>query len=312
VTPRAQAIAGLFLTCLGATGLALGYIPLATYAYPIVWWGLLALVDAVNYARWGQSPFRRDPRHFLAVTLPVSALFWSLYEYLNLAFPQWRYAGLLPSVAVQVAFGFASFATVIPIMVEFPWLLAGPSSGWNFGPAIYAHAQRWRSAYVAFGVLLLTLPLASPWFWPNQFTWIGPAVALLPWVLRPGNPGGTRPLPLAVSATLGALIGGFFWELINYWALTKWIYTIHPDWPRLFEMPYLGYLGFIPFAFSSIALYHVQLRWRPRAAIAALLWLLTIALLYILVATDVAQALSMPPHDSSGLIAFHPSNLSRQ
>src|SRR5262245_30558552 len=99
MTLRAQVIAGILLASTGILGLALHSRPLATFAYPIVWWGLLAVLDAINFARWGQSPFRRDPAHFLAVTVPLSALFWSLYEYLNLAYPQWRYAGIIPSTA---------------------------------------------------------------------------------------------------------------------------------------------------------------------------------------------------------------------
>ena len=47
---------------------------------------------------------------------------------------------------------------------------------------------------------------------------------------------------------------------------------IHPDWPKLFEMPLLGYLGFVPFAFSTLALYVLLQRVRPRAATVAALW----------------------------------------
>jgi hypothetical protein len=47
------------------------------------------------------------------------------YEYLNFIFQQWRYEGVLPRYVVLVAF--ASFDTVIPIVVEFYWLLIGPA-----------------------------------------------------------------------------------------------------------------------------------------------------------------------------------------
>ena len=43
--------------------------------------------------RWGIAPINGNVRHFLAVTLPVSVLFWLVYELLNLRFPQWRYQG---------------------------------------------------------------------------------------------------------------------------------------------------------------------------------------------------------------------------
>ena len=49
---------------------------------------------------------------------------------------------------------------------------------------------------------------------------------------------------------------GFLWEFWNYWAIAKWHYHIPISFvgPRLFEMPLLGYLGFIPFAFECFAL----------------------------------------------------------
>jgi hypothetical protein len=45
----------------------------------------------------------------------------------------------------------------------------------------------------------------------------------------------------------GMLCGGY-WELCNFWSLEKWVYTV-PFFSegKLFEMPYLGFLGFPPF-----------------------------------------------------------------
>jgi hypothetical protein len=39
------------------------------------------------------------------------------------------------------------------------------------------------------------------------------------------------------------------WEFWNYWAHTKWVYTV-PILPqiKIFEMPFLGFFGFGPFA----------------------------------------------------------------
>ena len=61
----------------------------------------------------------------------------------------------------------------------------------------------------------------------------------------------------AGNALLAAgLICGFLWEFWNYWALTKWTYTV-PYFGdiKLFEMPVLGYLGFPPFAIECWAMY---------------------------------------------------------
>lgn len=47
---------------------------------------------------------------------------------------------------------------------------------------------------------------------------------------------------------VAALVCGFFWEFWNYGALPKWYYTIpYFGFGKIFEMPILGYLGYLPF-----------------------------------------------------------------
>jgi hypothetical protein len=47
----------------------------------------------------------------------------------------------------------------------------------------------------------------------------------------------------------GGLVCGFFWELWNFYAYPKWIYHVPGvEFWKLFEMPALGYLGYLPFA----------------------------------------------------------------
>jgi hypothetical protein len=47
---------------------------------------------------------------------------------------------------------------------------------------------------------------------------------------------------------MAALACGVFWELWNYHSLAKWVYTVPfvQRWP-IFEMPLLGYAGYLPF-----------------------------------------------------------------
>ena len=50
----------------------------------------------------------------------------------------------------------------------------------------------------------------------------------------------------------GGAICGLLWEFWNYWALAKWTYKLpfleDLEQYRYFEMPWLGFLGFLPFA----------------------------------------------------------------
>jgi hypothetical protein len=52
----------------------------------------------------------------------------------------------------------------------------------------------------------------------------------------------------------GALCG-VLWETWNYWAGSKWYYTIpFVGYFKIFEMPILGFLGFPPFALQCLVM----------------------------------------------------------
>lgn len=59
-----------------------------------------------------------------------------------------------------------------------------------------------------------------------------------------------------VALGAGALVCGWFWEMWNYWAFPKWQYTIPwVDFVYVFEMPLLGYSGYLPFGLEVYAAY---------------------------------------------------------
>ena len=50
------------------------------------------------------------------------------------------------------------------------------------------------------------------------------------------------------SLWISCLICGFFWEMWNYLSYPKWVYHVpFVDFLHIFEMPLIGYLGYIPF-----------------------------------------------------------------
>ena len=60
---------------------------------------------------------------------------------------------------------------------------------------------------------------------------------------------------LVVSSAMSALLCGFFWELWNFFSLAKWEYTVpFVNRYRLFEMPALGYAGYLPFGLEIAAI----------------------------------------------------------
>jgi len=132
----------------------------------------------------------------------------------------------------------------------------------------------------------MAIPIGSNLFWLNQAVWIAPAFCLLPFAITSvigepaSSPRGRRFLASVVGA---AVISGFLWELINFWSWTKWEYLIRLNSPHLFAMPVLGYLGFVPFAFSALAAYIFQMRIKMRKRTVAALYGTAIIGLYVLV-----------------------------
>jgi len=70
--------------------------------------------------------------------------------------------------------------------------------------------------------------------------------------------GDWRPL---LQPALAALVCGFFWELWNWGSLPKWQYAIpYVQRFQLFEMPLLGYAGYLPFGIECALLMDLAAR----------------------------------------------------
>ena len=61
-------------------------------------------------------------------------------------------------------------------------------------------------------------------------------------------------MALHLAVGLAALVCGGFWEMWNTYSLAKWVYAV-PFVNRfhLFEMPVLGYGGYLPFGLECAA-----------------------------------------------------------
>ena len=116
-------------------------------------------------------------------------------------------------------------------------------------------------------IVLLSVGIVSSWslvLWPRYtfpLTWIAIVLTLDPVNHERGKPsvmgwpqrGDWRPV---VSLALGALICGWFWEMWNDGANPKWEYSVAPfDFLHVFEMPLLGYLGYLPFGLEVFVAY---------------------------------------------------------
>lgn len=234
-----------------------------------LWLGYILTVDALVHRRRGSSILSRSTSGFtwlFAASVPL----WWFFELLNRRLGNWIYVGGESLSDLQYfLFASLSFSTVVPAVFESAELIRSGSWIERFaaGPRVRS-GGRGLAAWLALGALMLALLLAWPrFFYP--LTWLALIFLLEPLCRRLGrrsllthlDRGDWRP---AVSLALGALLCGFFWELWNFYSLPKWTYrTPGAQFLHLFEMPALGYFGYLPFGLELYPAVHLLLPRRP-------------------------------------------------
>jgi len=228
-----------------------------------LWLGYILIVDALTLQRKGTSLLTRSGWRYLGLFL-VSAPAWWLFEVLNVRVQNWLYIGSEHLTSFQ--FGLTAtinFSTVIPAIFGTAELISTTQLIQNMKPGLVIRPDR-RTTLIFFaagwGMLALLL------FWPTYFfpfMWLSVYFILEPiniWLgnrhLAEGTQGGNW--RMVISLWLGALLTGLFWEMWNYYAYPKWVYTVPGvGFLHVFEMPLLGYGGYLPFALEIYALYHL-------------------------------------------------------
>lgn len=233
------------------------------WAFFPLWLGYCLLVDALVLVRKGSSLLTRSPVGYATLFL-LSAPSWWLFELVNWRTQNWQYQGREFFTNVQYfLLASLSFSTVMPAV---------------FGTAELASTFNWikkaraglkipltRTALLGFfcgGWLMLAL-LA---LWPRIFfplTWISVYFIIEPiniWLGRRSlgrhlADGDWRPV---LALWVGCLMCSFFWEMWNYYSYPRWAYQVpYADFLHVFEMPLLGYGGYLPFSLELFALYHL-------------------------------------------------------
>jgi hypothetical protein len=235
---------------------------------PIQWTGLILFLDGWKRARTGHSLISDHPGEF-AILCAISIPSWAIFEGYNVLLGNWLYLGLPDNLWVRYT-GYAwAFATISPGMFLIYQTLDDfiPGSDPKASPRL-ATPVFW--GFVVFGAACLVVPLVWPSIWMTPLVWMGFAFFLDPinsrWlgersILSEFFTGHYRSMLIFF---LAGLIAGIFWEFWNYWAGSKWEYSV-PYWGhiKLFEMPVLGFLGFMPFIIESFAIYKIVRRLLP-------------------------------------------------
>jgi len=212
--------------------------------------------------------------------IPWSIFIWLIFEAANLSLENWYYINL-PHSIIERWLGYAiAYGTVLPGIFETTELLETcmlkspppplplPQGESRKDPTTGGRSLRLatevRGGHL-FLILLGILSLISSILIPKYFfslIWVGFIFLLEPIIYRLGGRSLLRDLeergPQKVYLLLIAgLICGLLWEFWNYWALSKWIYTVpFFDKAKGFEMPFLGFLGFPPFAVQAYVMYN--------------------------------------------------------
>jgi hypothetical protein len=226
------------------------------FTFSPLWIGYIIVVNALTYQRNGYCLPLKRPWVFAAL-FPVSAGFWWYFEYLNRFVQNWYYQGISQISAWEyVLFATLPFATVLPAVLStsellktFPRLNAGLD---NFLPIRLAYPR--LAAFMVFVIAciaLMGISVQPDLLFP--LLWLSPLFIITSYQALRGQPtifsgivsGDWRRIWLLA---LAALICGFFWEMWNYYSLAKWKYSVpFVERFRIFEMPILGYAGYLPF-----------------------------------------------------------------
>ena len=233
------------------------------WAFFPLWLGFCLTVDAATLRRTGDSLLTRNRRSYVALFFYSSPVWW-LFEAINWRTQNWIYIGREYFTNWEYfLFASLSFSTVMPAVFGTAELVANLKLVRNMrsGPVLRA-TQGTLLAMFGCGWLLLALLLIWPRFffpaiWIAVFCILNPANAWLRnrTIWSDTARGDWRTV---VSLTLGCLLCGFFWEMWNFFSYPKWVYHLpFFDFLRVFEMPVLGYGGYMPFALELFALYHL-------------------------------------------------------
>jgi hypothetical protein len=225
------------------------------HTFTPLWLAYILVINALAYKQTGHCLMLSQPVHF-GLLFPLSALFWWLFEFLNRFVQNWYYSGAEFGPWEYFWYATLPFATVLPAVIgtrewlsSFTW----PEKYFKNFIRITVTSPR-RCALIA--LIAASAGLFLLGIFPHYLfalLWISPLIIMVSWQAlfkekHLFSNMAQADWVLIVTSALAALICGFFWEMWNFYSLAKWKYQI-PFVQRfnIFEMPILGYAGYLPF-----------------------------------------------------------------
>jgi hypothetical protein len=242
------------------------------HTFTPLWLCLIVVINALCYRRSGQCMLVDRTGYFLLL-FPVSAAFWWFFEYLNRFVQNWHYTGVHYEPLEYFCHATLSFSTVLPAVLgvrewiaEMAWVRQGFQN--------YLPLNLPRPRTCAGAVLLVSgAGLAGIGVWPDYLfalLWISPLLIIVSLQTLMGERHILSDIAIGdwrrvISAAAAALFCGGFWEMWNFWSLAKWQYSV-PFVHRfhIFEMPLVGYAGYLPFGLECLVVGDLLARFFPK------------------------------------------------
>jgi hypothetical protein len=244
---------------IGLGGIITGQPAILRFLYFFAWYPLVAFLDGLLFHLRGESWLGDQPQDFFKMFF-WSTTIWLIFEAFNLGLKNWGYVEVIPVGWIRWSGYALAFATVLPgVLLTAQVLEALGAFKEVKGRPVSLGA--WQPLSLLVGTALLILPLILPRH-AFPLIWLAFIFLLDPFCDLLGAPSllgrlaqGERRQPLCLLAA--GLICGLWWESWNWFAVTKWVY-IFPvyNFAKIFEMPLLGYLGFLPFALECYVMYN--------------------------------------------------------
>lgn len=249
------------------------FAPFQRQTFVPLWAAYLIVSNAFAQRCTGRAPAVATTARYVAL-FAASAVFWWSFEYLNRFARNWRYVGISQFGPLDYGvLATLAFSTVLPAFHATREAIAS----WTrldraFADWIPVRFGNPRLAAVA-AIVVSAGGLAGLGVRPDllfPLVWVSPVLVVVGIQTLRGRPHVLSGIAIGdwrapVTAALAALVCGLFWEMWNYYSLAQWEYDIpYVGALHIFEMPILGYAGYLPFGLMCATVADAVMR--PRVA----------------------------------------------
>jgi hypothetical protein len=233
------------------------------YTFLPLWISYIVLVNALTYRRTGNCLLLAQLKTFLLLFF-LSAFFWWFFEYLNRFVQNWHYVtdGELKVTPLEYwVHSTLAFSTVLPafygtyqLLFSFQFLREPFEAFWK----ISFNHPKWIAGLI---LLISAIGLSALSLWPDHLfplLWISPLLMISSMQVLFNEEQFFSDVTKGDwsriwIAAVSALVCGIFWEMWNYHSLLRWEYAIpYLHGYKIFEMPVLGYFGYLGFGLECL------------------------------------------------------------